>query len=202
MTLSIVGTLLLVGLVCYISSCENKPSADTNNKSARQVQDTPQQNGHEPETNPYRDLRNIALALTSEQVGIKIPTDQTKIYGVVMDWDVDKGTATLASFISGDASLYLSSGGGFIGGRGHDNVKKAAAAFVTKAEEYLTKATKTDETSLPNNGGVKFYFLTNKGRFVAQEEAKNFEDNSSQWLELFKEGNNLITELRIAAETK
>lgn len=98
--------------------------------------------------------------------------------------------------------MYLSSGGGVIGGSGHENVKQAAAAFIKKAEQYLSKAVKTDDTPLPSKDGVKFYFLTNKGKFVGQEEVKNFDNNSSQWLDLFEEGNKLITEIRIVSDMK
>ncbi len=119
-----------------------------------------------------------------------------------MDWDVGEGTATLVSFISGDASLYLSSGGGVIGGSGHDNVKQAAAAFINKAEKYLSKTVKTYSTPLPEKKGVKFYFLTNKGKFVGQEQIKNFDNNSSLWLDLFTEGNKLITEIRMTTDKK
>jgi hypothetical protein len=112
-----------------------------------------------------------------------------------MDWDLPEGTVTLISFVSGDASLYLSSGGGVIGGVGHDNVKQAAIAFIYKAEKYLSKTTKTETTPLPDKDGVRFYLLTNKGKFVGQEQMKNFENNSSEWLDLFEEGNKVITEL-------
>jgi hypothetical protein len=113
-----------------------------------------------------------------------------------MDWDLGEGTATLTSFLSGDASVYLSSGGGIIGGGGHENVKQASIAFISKAEKYLDKATRTDETPLPDSNGIKFYFLTNKGKFVGQEQMINFENSSSEWLALFEEGNKLMTEIR------
>jgi hypothetical protein len=95
--------------------------------------------------------------------------------------------------------LYLSSGGGVIGGAGHDNVKQAAILFIAKAEKYLAMTTKSETTSLPETNGVNFYFLTNKGKFVGQEQVINFENHSSRWLDLFEEGNKLITEIRKSA---
>jgi hypothetical protein len=91
---------------------------------------------------------------------------------------------------------------GVIGGSGHDNVKQAAAAFIKKAGEYLSKTNKTDSTPLPGKDGVNFYFLTNKGQFVGQEEVKYFDNNSSPWLALFEEGNKLITEIRMVSDMK
>ncbi len=191
MIYAIIGLLLVAGVTFYLTSCKSKSTTD---------EQTGQSNKVDPKNNPYNGLRNMAFSATAEQIGVQLPVDQTKIYGVIMDWDVGNGTATLVSFLSGDASLYLSSGGGFIGGVGHDNVKQAGEAFINKAEKYLGKVTKTEENPLPDKDGVKFYFLTNKGKFVAQESIKNFENNSSEWLDLFEEGNKLITEIRISSE--
>jgi hypothetical protein len=195
----IIGLALVGGLVFYLTSCNNK----TNEQADQQpTHDTTQQKKVDPNNNPYHDLRNMAFSATLEQLGVQLPSDQTKVYGVIMDWDLPEGTATLVSFLSGDASLYLSSGGGVIGGVGHDNVKQASFAFISKAEKYLSKTTKTDTTPLPNKEGIKFYLLTNKGKFVAQEQMKNIENESSEWLDLFEEGNKLITELRMSSNMK
>lgn len=151
---------------------------------------------NEPAENPYQDMRNLALTVTPEQLELTIPPDETKVFGVVMDWSLSGAVATFASFETGDASMYLSSGGIMIGGIGHENVVSAAKAFVTKAQLYLDEAEKVDTTPLPDKDCVRFYFLTNKGRFSAQENIRNFENESSKWLPLFEEGNKVITELR------
>lgn len=202
MTYTIIGLVLIIGLVFYIISCKNKSSADTNKLTEQQAQDTTPRKTVDPNNNPYQDLRNLAFGATIEQIGVELPVDQAKIYGIIMDWDLGEGTATLVAFLSGDASLYLSSGGGVIGGRGHENVKQAATAFINKAENYLNKTVKTDSTPLPGKDGVKFYFLTNKGKFVGEEEVRNFDNNSSLWLDLFEEGNKLITEIRMVSDMK
>ncbi|HPH46286.1 MAG TPA: hypothetical protein PKU83_04715 [Chryseolinea sp.] len=51
-------------------------------------------------------------------------------------------------------------------------------------------------TSLPDNNAVKFYLLTNQSIYVGTETMDNFENNSSTWLKLFEEGNNVLTELQ------
>jgi len=53
---------------------------------------------------------------------------------------------------------------------------------------------------LQSTDEVKFYLLTNKGIFAGQEQMKKFENNSSTWLKLFEEGNNVLTELRKTSE--
>ena len=94
----------------------------------------------------------------------------------------------------------MSSGGGLIGGGHHENASVAAKTFVDKAQQYLDKTTKVDSTPLPDKNCVRFYFMTNKGKFTAQENLKNFDNNSSAWLPLFEEGNKVITELRLIQE--
>lgn len=198
----IIGLILIFGLFFYIAGCKNKSSANINKLTEQQTQDTTHRRKVDPYKNPYHDLRNLAFGSTVEQIGVELPVGQTKIYGVIMDWDLGEGTATLVAFSSGDASLYLSSGGGVIGGRGHENVKKAATDFIDKAESYLHMTVKTDSTPLPDKDGVTFYFLTNKGKFVGREEIKNFDNNTSQWLDLFVEGNKLISEIKTISDLK
>jgi hypothetical protein len=197
---TLTGILLLAGFIVLVSSCSNSPKTDS--QSDEQKGDSILSKNTTKGDNIYSDMRNMALSTTAEQMGIQRPAEQTKVYGVIMDWDFGEGTATLISFISGDASLYLSSGGVVIGGGGHENIKLASKAFVSKAETYLSKATKTETTPLPDTGIVKFYFMTTSGKFVGQEEMINLENNSSQWLDLFEEANKLITEIRTSVPEK
>ncbi len=183
--------LVIAVMVFYISSCSIKSpgynqkklaSADTINQIAKM--------------SAYEGMRGLALGVTTDQIDVQLPNDKTKVYGVVMDWDFGKGTATFVSFLSGDAKLYLSSGGGFFGGGEHEKVKQATIEFINNAGHHLGKTIKTETTPLPDKNGIKFYFLTNKGKFVATEQMSNIENNSSEWVELFEEGNKIITEIR------
>lgn len=198
MTYIIIGIILAVGLVFYLTSCGNKSTAK--DKQSFAEQDTPKPKVHQTKENAFEGLRNMAFTATPEQLGLSLPTDKTVVYGVVMDWEMGGATATTVSYQTGDASLYLSSGGGVIGGGQHQNVNSAAKQFVTLAQTFLDKTAKTETTPLPATDEVKFYLLTNKGVFVGQETMKNFENNSSSWLKLFEEGNNVLTELRMTSE--
>ncbi len=119
-----------------------------------------------------------------------------------MDWDLGDETMTLITYQTGDASMYLSSGGGIIGGGQHETVSKASKEFVSMAQNYVDKASKADTTTLSGKDCFKLYFLTNKGKFVAQEIISNIENKSSKWLDLFEIANNVITELRLTTEKK
>ena len=165
MSYLIIGLIVFGGLAIYLTSCNNKQKSKQDENYISKTGDTVKV--HNFEDNHYQGLRNMALGVTPEQLKITLPTDQTKIYGVVMDWDLGDGIATFISFSTGDASMYLSSGGGFIGGGQHENVSMAAKTFIDKAETYLDKAAKIDSTPLPDKNCVRFYFMTNKGKFTA-----------------------------------
>ncbi|MBK7307813.1 MAG: hypothetical protein IPI88_12815 [Chitinophagaceae bacterium] len=144
----------------------------------------------------------MALNVTPEQLQLSFPVDQTKVFGVVMDWDLGDGTMTLSTYQTGDASIYLSSGGGVIGGGQHANVSKASKEFISMAQNYLDKSSKVATTTLPDKDCFKFYFLTNKGKYVVQENIDNIENKTSKLLILFENANNVITELRLTTENK
>lgn len=194
MTYIIIGIILASGIAFYLTSCGNKSTA--NDKQTIADQDTTKPNVHQTKENAFEGLRNMAFSATPEQLGLSLPTDKTVVYGVIMDWEMGGSTATTVSYQTGDASLYLSSGGGVIGGGQHQNVNSAAKQFVSLAQTFFEKTTKTETTALPATDEVKFYLLTNKGVFVGKETMNNFENNSSSWLKLFEEGNNVLTELR------
>jgi hypothetical protein len=193
MTYTIIGLALAGGLVFYLTSFRNKSTtAKTETTTTAKV--------HQTEENAYEELRNMAFKVTPEQLALSLPTDKTIVYGVVMDWEMGGATATTVAYQTGDASLYLSSGGGVIGGGQHQNVNSASKQFISLAQTFLDKTAKAEKTSLPTTNEIKFYFLTNKGVYVGQEQMKNFENNSSLWLKLFEEGNNLLSELRKTSE--
>jgi hypothetical protein len=54
-----------------------------------------------------------------------------------MDMGMDSSIVTVVSFATGDASIYLSSGGGFIGGSNYETIKTLSQQFVTLSNSYL-----------------------------------------------------------------
>jgi hypothetical protein len=150
--------------------------------------------------NPYDELRKIAFETNPEQLGLSLSSEKTIVYGIVMDWAVKNGTASIISFLSGDASIYFSSGRGIIGGGAHENVIIIAKQFIETGQQMVDKAIKTEQTPLPGKNEVVFYLLTNQGIFFGQDSIENFNNQTSQWLGLFLVGNEVINELRIIKE--
>jgi hypothetical protein len=192
--------LIIGGIILAISTfIACKPKTDKQKESETQNQ-SPKE--IKLEENPFDGLRDMALGVTAEQLGLQIAEEQTKVYGIVMDWDLGDGIATVSAYETGDASMYLSSGGGVIGGGQHENVRNIVFPYITKGQSFLNKATLTDSTPLPDKNCIRFYFLTNKGKFMAQENMKNIESETSEWLILFEEANKVLSELRLISENK
>lgn len=152
--------------------------------------------GKNKQENPYEDLRKQALSVTSEMIGLKIPENDNTVYGVVIDWNMNSVIATIVAYKTGDASIYLSTGGGSIGGIGHPTVVEAAKSCVEFSNKVLNSSTLTKDTSLPEKGDIKFFLLTNKGEFSHQEHYSILENSNSEWSSLFNYANNIITAYR------
>jgi hypothetical protein len=190
--------ILFVGIIFPLTACGQKSTVTENQTPLKQ--DTVTQKKIHTKTNTFEGLRNAALHVTPEQLGLKLPEDKTVVFGVLMDWDMKGTTVTTVSYQTGDASMYLSSGGGVIGGGTHKNVNRAARTFVNTAQTFIAKAAKTETTKVPGGNMIFFYLLTNNGVFKGQDEMKNFENNTSNWKSLFEAGNQVLTELRLTTE--
>ena len=170
--------------------------------SVSQPSNPPTRQAHmDDEENPYNGLRQMALNFTPEELGLEVSNKNFKAFGIVMDWDLGNGIATLSVLATGDVSMYLSTGGGYIGGGQHENVRKAGLNYLKVGQEFLDKATLTEETPLPARNTVNFFFLTNKGKYVGREGMANIDSGNSDWTNLFVEANKVLTQLRLATES-
>ena len=192
----LIGLVLVGSILFYFTSCRNK-SATSSHSEATQNIDTVKVRETKVQENMYPELRNKSLTITADELHLKLDSNKTIVYGVVMDWDIGQAIATVVSFQTGDASLYVSAGQIYIGGYAHENVRNAGLAFVNESQNYLAKAKATENTPLPDKGCVRFYFLTNKGKFTSQETVENITNKNSEWTQLFNLGNNVISEYRI-----
>ena len=88
------------------------------------------------------------------------PSEPGSIRGVVMDWNLGSGLATLVAIDDGTVSLYLNPGGGIIGAGSHAKVATAARAF--RAEALRVQSTFHGSASFPppEAKAVVFYVLT------------------------------------------
>lgn len=188
----LLGIILAITFLFFITKRDTKGIPE---KEIVQKVPTPQK---QPNKNPYIDLRQMAFNVSTEKLEIIFPNNEVRVYGMIMDMDMGGGIATLVAYSTGDASMYLSTGGGVVGGGQHDAVNKAAKKLNDQAQNYLNKASLVSETPIPSNGGVNIYLLTNKGKYLIKEQLSNFDNEKSSIQLLFYGANDVITQLRMS----
>lgn len=121
--------------------------------------DTP----HKADPIIYPKLRENAL----RQVKLNSLHDDA-IHLVLMDWNINDGMVTVLAAADGTASIYLSSGSGFIGGgQKYPKIHDAALHVVQVAAELSPLFNLSESTDLPPAGEVFFYATTNIGLRIA-----------------------------------
>ncbi len=145
---------------------------------------------------PYEVMRSMALNVNPGAMLASIPNGAEEVYAMIMDWDMGNDVVTLSAQVTGETNLYVQSGGGIIGAGKHLNVSTAAQQFTQVAKQYLGEAKPGTDTSLPAKNGVKFIFLTNKGKYIVTEEYSKIESGSSAWAPLFQSASLVINEMR------
>ena len=118
----------------------------------------------------YLGLRDTVLSLDPAAVGIHPTSDLSNVWGLVFDWTVDNGVATVVSLADGATSLYLSSGGGSIGAGEHPAPAAASLRALKVAESMLDQFPPVQSTPLPAPTNSALTVLTFSGpRRIEQE---------------------------------
>jgi hypothetical protein len=117
-------------------------------------------------------------------------------YAALMDMGMQKGTATVVSFLNGEASIYLSTGGGMIGGGQQPTVNRAAKDFVRIASSGLSGMKHDSDMRLPEPGQVFFYVLTSEGVFSASASDAELASGSSALTPIYAAAQDVISAYR------
>ena len=146
----------------------------------------------------------MALGITREKAGLADTFGLTEPWGVIMDWVVSSATATMVAFSNGHASIYLSTGGGFIGGgESHESVRNAAKKMVAVAGDCQPHTRPTSEYPLPQKQGeVLFYLLTDAGIFTASAAKDDLTRPHQPLSKLHDAAQGIISEYRVMKEKK
>lgn len=144
-----------------------------------------------------KELRLMALNTTAEALKLKPDKKYPFVFGVVMDWKVGNGVASIVGLRDGTASLYTTTGFGIIGSGGHESASRLAKEYVQLAQPLYYESKEIATYDYPSVGKVYFYFLTYGGvrLYIGDEEAitKKIDLSSS----LFSAAQNLLTEMRM-----
>jgi hypothetical protein len=149
----------------------------------------------------YQGLRNLALQSPLTEVPSAISAKPGEPFAVLMDWGIPAGTATVAAYADGTASVYLSSGGGFLGGgQAHESIRNAAIRTVEIAGELKNLMQPTTTYPLPQRGQVMFYVRTSLGVLTATVPEEELRSHRSPLYRLGDSAQTIITQYRLTQE--
>ena len=121
---------------------------------------------------------------------------------VVMDVHTNDTITSLMSSTEGDASIYVSSGGGMIGGGQHSNIRNVAIAFAKEVLKHKATMQPTREFPYPGKGNVRFYLRTRDGVFSVEVAEAELAAGTHELSASFREAGNVFTEYNKAMASR
>lgn len=149
----------------------------------------------------YLGLRRQALSTRRAKVGIPAPPPEAPAWGILMETGYRWGTATLFALSDGTTSLYLSSGGGIIGGHAHEGVRQANAALIRTANQYCQHLKLGESFPLPATEQTTFYVLTDSGVLTGGGLEEDLVSGRHLLSPLFHAGHEVIMQVRLISES-
>jgi hypothetical protein len=150
----------------------------------------------------YDGLRQQILDLDPAAAGLTASPELPTVWGLLMETGHPNGVATLVALADGTTSLYLSTGGGVIGGGAHPQVAAATRRLLGIVERYLAQIPASTQTALPAVGRVALRALTYHGRHVAEAAEDDLGYQRHPLWPVFHAAHDVITELRLIEEAR
>lgn len=146
--------------------------------------------------NMFHDLRGRALATRPSDLGIP---ESLSVYGALLELGMGDDTATVVCFITGDASLYYSTGGGIIGGSGIPSVSAAAIRMVHVFADLVDLLPVVESVAVPGDGRAGFVALTTSGLRSVSGSVMAIETDGTDLTPLYAAGQDVISAFRLSA---
>jgi hypothetical protein len=143
--------------------------------------------------NPGPLLRKDALTSPPSEFGATKPHQP---FAVIMDVADQKRVVSVLATATGDASLYVTTGGAITGGIRHDSVREAASRFIAEAARHAGLLAKTDKFDYPHKGDVAFFVRTPEATLTATVPEWQLRGGHQPLSPLYAAGQKVITELR------
>lgn len=150
----------------------------------------------------YEGLRRQILEADPAEVGLRPSPDLPDVWGAMMETGHDRGTSTLVALADGTTSLYLSSGGGIIGGGRHAQVAAATRALLAVVQRRWPELTAASGTALPATDRVVLRALAYAGHRAVDADEDDLGYGRHPFSEIFFAGHAVITELRLIEEAR
>lgn len=150
----------------------------------------------------YAGLRQLALMGSRSKLGLAPTSNRSVPWGVVMDWGLQKATATVVAMSDGSASVYFSTGGGYIGGKGQEQIRIAAERAVEAAKLAQLPRSPVIAFPIPEQHGVFFYLLTDAGVFMFRNSEQELGSDGNPLRKMGDSMQGVITQYRLWDERR
>lgn len=158
-----------------------------------------------PEDDVYHGLRTQALKVTTAELGLD-PDPNAPIHAVIMETGYPEAVATFVCLRDGTVSLYLSTGGGVIGGGQRESVREACfemLAITNKyAKDFIAACKPVSTFPLPGKGDVFFYLVTSDAVYQAQCREDVLAAQRDPFSALFNNCHAVMAEVREVEENR
>jgi hypothetical protein len=153
----------------------------------------------------YRSMRTQVMRVRPEQLGARLLPEAPSLLGFVTDIPVGAAPGAMATVVcmaDGTTSIYLSSGGGFIGAGFHEPVRNATKeALRVAAARSSELAPAPHDADIPS-GVVRFSVITESGIRAAEAPLKDMMDSAHPLAPLFDAVNNVMTQVRLVSSAR
>jgi hypothetical protein len=146
----------------------------------------------------YLELRGRMFSGSRAAYGLA--ADPSRPWGAVMEMGLENASVTVVAVEDGHASIYLSSGGGFLGGQSHQSIRQAAKNMVSTVSRFQGAMLPAAERPLPEDGQVIFYALCDSGILAASAPESELMSRQHAFTPLFAAAQEIITEYRLLQE--
>jgi hypothetical protein len=145
----------------------------------------------------FADMRRMLISAKPADLGMQPTARLPRVWAAMMEMRLEHGYVTVASLADGTTSLYMSSGGGILGGGEHQAVQVATFSFLGAVEAGLDKLSPVAEPPLPAPGTIRLHALTywSPGTLEAPEAEVMEGRHPLGWM--FDAGNDVVTQLRL-----
>lgn len=130
------------------------------------------------------------------------PSRDAPAWGVVIEMAYPGFSGTLAAFNNGHTNLYTSDGLGVTVVDITEPVRQATTKLIAAANKVIPHLKPSESSPLPAPWQAHFYVRTDSGNLVIEASGADFRNEEHPLFPLFTAGNDLLTEMKIAADAR
>ena len=145
-------------------------------------------------------LRKMLLSARPSDFGLGPSSALPRVWAAMLELRFGDSIASLVAVAEGSTSLYLTTGGGIIGGGEHEPVRKENRKFLEHIEKTLEMFVPIDAPLAVLQGSVAFAVLTYEGLRGARDTDERMMSKQSPLWPAYYLGQEVITALRLTLE--